>query len=185
MITYNLLKGSKVQLVRFKEEDVPTIVSWYEDQEFLRNLDTLPAFPKHPDAFKEWIEQKNEKSFVFGIKDIEADQVVGFVDLDSILWPHRTCWLAIAIGGTGNRNRGLGYEAMQLVLDFAFRELNLYRIQLTVFEYNERAIAVYEKLGFIREGTAREFLERDGKRYDMYSYGILKHEWEAIKSSTE
>ncbi|MFT4414869.1 GNAT family N-acetyltransferase [Fredinandcohnia humi] len=182
MIGYNLLKGMKVQLVRFKEEDVPTIVSWYEDQEFLRNLDTLPAFPKHPSVFKEWIEQKNEKGFVFGIKELETNQLVGFVDIDSIIWPHRNAWLAIAIGGIGNRNRGLGYEAMQLALEYAFKELNLYRIQLTVFEYNERAIALYEKIGFVHEGTSREFLERDGKRYDMYSYGILKHEWEAQQS---
>ncbi|MEH7382273.1 GNAT family protein [Bacillus sp. JJ1533] len=177
MITYNLLKGKKVELVRFKAEDVQTIVSWYEDQEFLRNLDTLPSFPKHPSDFKEWIEQKNEKAFVFGIKELATEKLVGFVDIDSIIWPHRNAWLAIAIGGDGNRNRGLGYEAMVLVLDFAFQELNLHRIQLTVFQYNERAIALYEKLGFVREGTSREFLERDGKRFDMYFYGLLKHEW--------
>ncbi|MCH1625805.1 GNAT family N-acetyltransferase [Fredinandcohnia quinoae] len=177
MLSYNLLKGKKLQLVRIREEDIATIVEWYEDQEFLRNLDTLPAFPKHPDAFKEWVEQKNEKEFVFGIRELDSNRLVGFVDLDSIIWPHRNAWMAIAIGGKENRGRGVGYEAIQLVLEFAFHELNLHRIQLTVFEYNERAIALYEKVGFKREGTYREFLERDGKRYDMYLYGLLKQEW--------
>ena len=61
---------------------------------------------------------------------------------------------------------------------FAFDELNLHRVQLTVFSYNERAIALYEKLGFQREGVYREHLQRDGRRYDMYLYGLLRHEWE-------
>ena len=68
---------------------------------------------------------------------------------------------------------------MRLALKFAFDELNLHRVQLTVFAYNDRAIALYEKLGFQREGTFREFLHRDGARYDMYLYGLLRREWEA------
>jgi RimJ/RimL family protein N-acetyltransferase len=66
---------------------------------------------------------------------------------------------------------------MRLALDYAFSELNLHRVQLTVFAYNARAIALYEKLGFVREGVYREFLHRDGVRYDMYLYGLLRREW--------
>jgi RimJ/RimL family protein N-acetyltransferase len=62
-------------------------------------------------------------------------------------------------------------------LNYAFSELNMHRIQLTVFSYNERAIALYERLGFRREGTHREQILRDGKRYDMYLYGLLRREW--------
>ncbi len=49
-----------------------------------------------------------------------------------------------------------------------------------MFEYNERAIALYEKLGFRREGVYREFLSRDGQRYDMYLYGLLRREWNHV-----
>jgi len=66
---------------------------------------------------------------------------------------------------------------MTLLLDYAFGELNLHRVQLTVFEYNERAIALYEKLGFRREGVYREFMQREGRRYGMYLYGLLHSEW--------
>lgn len=67
-------------------------------------------------------------------------------------------------------------------MDFAFRELNLHRLQLITISYNERAINLYEKLGFKREGVYREAVFRDGKRYDMYLYGILDREWSQIKS---
>lgn len=56
-------------------------------------------------------------------------------------------------------------------------ELNLYRLQRTVFSYNERAIRLYERCGFQREGAYRELLQRDGERYDMLLYGLLAHEW--------
>jgi RimJ/RimL family protein N-acetyltransferase len=46
-----------------------------------------------------------------------------------------------------------------------------------VFSYNESAIALYEALGFTREGVYREHLERDGRRHDMYLYGLLRSEW--------
>jgi RimJ/RimL family protein N-acetyltransferase len=57
--------------------------------------------------------------------------------------------------------------------------MNLHRLQLTVLDYNARAIAMYERLGFQREGTYRELGLRDGRRYDMHLYGLLRPEWEA------
>jgi RimJ/RimL family protein N-acetyltransferase len=48
-----------------------------------------------------------------------------------------------------------------------------------VFSYNERAIVMYEKAGYRREGVFREFMQRDGQRYDMYLYGLPSEEWES------
>jgi len=64
-----------------------------------------------------------------------------------------------------------------MILRYAFDELNLHKVQLTVFGYNERAAAVYRKVGFHQEGAMREFLRRDGQRYDMIMMGILEREW--------
>ncbi|MCZ7546462.1 MAG: GNAT family N-acetyltransferase [Anaerolineae bacterium] len=75
--------------------------------------------------------------------------------------------------------QGYGRAAIALALAFAFDELNLHRVQLTVFSYNTRAIALYEGLGFRREGVYREFLHRDGARHDMLLYGLLAREWRA------
>jgi RimJ/RimL family protein N-acetyltransferase len=69
---------------------------------------------------------------------------------------------------------------MEKVITFAFQELNLHRLQLSVFSYNQKAISLYERLGFKKEGTYREFLERDSKRFDMFLYGLLRHEWKRI-----
>jgi RimJ/RimL family protein N-acetyltransferase len=111
------------------------------------------------------------------VRPLDENTLLGFVEIDGILWPHQVGWLSIAIGDPAHWGRGFGTEAMQLLLTFAFDELNLHRVQLTVFSYNERAIALYEKIGFQREGTFREFLRRDGLRHDMHLYGLLRREW--------
>lgn len=113
----------------------------------------------------------------FGIRRVDADPLIGILELDEILWSHRVCGISILIGDRENWGRGYGFEAALLGLAFAFDELNLHRVTATIFSYNKRSIALFEKLGFEREGVFREFLERDGRRHDMLLYGLLQHEW--------
>ncbi|NLE75961.1 MAG: GNAT family N-acetyltransferase, partial [Chloroflexi bacterium] len=65
------------------------------------------------------------------------------------------------------QGQGIGAEAGALTLEFALRELNLHRVSSTVFAYNLPSQALMERLGFRREGAFREFVHRDGARYDM------------------
>ena len=180
MTPSNLLSGTKVRLTALTPNDLTTIAHWHQDAEFLRLFDALPAYPKTEAALARWLEDahKATDAFLFAIRSLEGDELIGQIELDGILWTHRASWVSIAIGDPKHRGKGYGYEAMQLVLRFAFDELNLHRVQLTVFSYNESAIALYEKLGFQREGVYREHLQRDGRRYDMCLYGLLRHEWE-------
>jgi len=60
--------------------------------------------------------------------------------------------------------------------------LSICCVQLPVFDYKQRAIAVYDKPGFRQEGVFREFLQRDGKRYDMARCGLLRREWQREQS---
>ena len=63
------------------------------------------------------------------------------------------------------------------MLDYAFDELGMYRVGLRVMAYNTAAIKTYEKVGFMREGTQRGAVWREGGRYDVHFYGILRDEW--------
>ena len=180
MTLTSLLEGTRVRLVPLSAADTATVARWQHDASYLRLLDANAAYPKSESQVGEWIRegQRGREHFLFGIRVLLSDDLIGFVELGDVLWTHRNSWLTIAIGEPEYRSRGYGSEAIDLVLDFAFRELNLHRIQLTVFSYNQAAIHVYEKLGFQREGVYREFLERDGQRYDMYLYAMLRREWE-------
>jgi RimJ/RimL family protein N-acetyltransferase len=168
-----------VRLAALTNADASVIAQWHQNADYMRLLDARPASPKNEGQIAEWIRegQRGRETFLFGIRTTAEDTLVGFVELGEVLWTHRNSWLAIGIGDPQQRGHGYGTEAMRLTLDFAFRELNLHRVQLTVFSYNTTAIALYERLGFQREGAYREFLERDGVRYDMFMYGLLRSEW--------
>ena len=118
-------------------------------------------------------------TFLFAIRPLAEDTLLGLLEFDGIDWSNRTTFVSIGIGAAEHRGRGYGADAMRVALRFAFSELNLHRVCLTVFSYNEPAIALYERLGFVREGAYREHIERDGQHYDMILYGLLRREWES------
>ena len=182
MLNTPLFQGELIRLTAMRPEDMQMIIRWYEDSEFSRLFESRPAYPRGEKRLQAYFadpESQRDSTYVFAIRALYSDELVGVIDLDSILWTHRVAWLGIGIGDAANRGRGYGREAMRLVLHFAFRELNLHRVQLTVFSYNTGAIRLYESLGFVHEGTQRESLQREGRRYDTLMYGILAHEWEA------
>jgi RimJ/RimL family protein N-acetyltransferase len=176
----NLFAAEHVRLTAFEPGDIPALARWYRDADFLRHWDAETAFPKTEKQLAEYVDgqQKSETAFVFAIRPVDREDLIGYCELDSIIWSQQVGWLAIGFGDPAQRGKGYGAEAMRLLLRFGFGELNLRRIQLTVFSYNESALRLYEKLGFYREGTFREFLQRDGQFYDMLLYGLLRREWE-------
>ncbi|MBM7586467.1 RimJ/RimL family protein N-acetyltransferase [Bacillus pakistanensis] len=180
---YSILKGKRIELSGFLEEDLPIISSWSKNEHLQRNLDALPFKPKTNDEIQKWMNHSSEKDFRFAIRLMDTNELIGYVEVDGILWTHRTGWVTIAIGDGRYWGDGYGKEALTCLISYAFQELNLFRLQLTVFSYNERAIKLYKSLGFEEEGRFRKFLQRDGDRYDMILFGLLKDEWKKNNES--
>jgi RimJ/RimL family protein N-acetyltransferase len=67
------------------------------------------------------------------------------------------------------------------MLEHAFTRLNLHRVSLSVFSFNERAIRAYRKAGFVAEGRAREAIWRDGRFWDEITMSVLDREWQALQ----
>jgi len=86
------------------------------------------------------------------------------------------------LGKRKKEGKGYGKETIKLLLNYGFNELNLYRIQLNVLEFNIHAIHLYERFGFKKEGAFREFVLRDGNRYDLLLYGLLKMNGNVLKT---
>lgn len=177
----SLWRGEKVRLTGLDKQDAGVIAAWYDDAGYLRLQESKLARPRSEAEMAADLERLRETKdqVVFGIRTMEGDELIGTVGFFEIEWANRTAWLGMGIGDRRHWEKGYGTEALGLGLGYAFNELNLHRISLTVFDYNERAIALYEKAGFKREGVFREFGQRDGKRYDMYLYGLLRPEWRA------
>lgn len=173
------------RLVRLTVEEPRTLAeactSWNHDSEYLRLLDANAANQVSTKKLTEWIEKDMEKDppreWLFGIRSLEGDQLLGFMDLEGAMFPHGETFVGIGIGKREFWGKGYGTDAMKVILRYAFQELNLRRVSLDTFEYNPRAIGSYENAGFVHEGRARGFLHREGKRWDMIYMGILREEW--------
>ncbi len=175
------------RLVRLEPAD-PEILGelfakWAGDSEYLRLMDSDPMRRRTPKQVREWLEKNVGKFTMWTIRRLEDNRPIGDVDLSDYDWTARHAWVGIAIGEREMWGKGYGSDAMRIVIHYAFRELNLNRINLTVFEYNPRAIRSYQKLGFKEEGRERQWLNRDGRRWDMLYMGLLRREWEAIEET--
>lgn len=180
MESINMFLGSRVRLTAPRAGDAATMSRWHEDGWFLRLINASTARPQSESQIQAWIDEtdKSDHDIVLAVRLVDTDELIGWIELTGILWNCGTTMLGIAVGDSARWDQGYGREAMELTLRYAFDELNLHRVGLTVFSYNQRAVALYEKLGFTYEGAQREFLHRGGQRHDMYYYGLLRREWE-------
>jgi RimJ/RimL family protein N-acetyltransferase len=70
--------------------------------------------------------------------------------------------------------KGFGTEALKLIVDYGFKVLNPNRIELTVFDFNERSFKCYKKIGFKEEGTLRQKRYKNGRYCDEIVMSILR-----------
>ena len=169
--------GDKIYLRPLEMEDIDSFVVWLNDDEVRQYL--MRISPLNRIREREFVENlyKDDREMVLGIVLKENDQLIGNIGLGRISIPHRQTGLGIFIGDRGCWSKGYGTEALNLMLEYGFNQLNLHRIHLNVLSFNARAIRAYEKVGFKREGVLREHVYRNGKYHDVHYMGILESEW--------
>lgn len=177
-----LFETDRLRLAAPLPDDREALARWSTDADYMRHLDDDPVRPMRPADYDYTTGDGSHDSHYFHLRTVPDDVLIGFVVLSNIKWASGTAELAIGIGDAAHRGKGYGQEAMRLILGFAFRELNLYRVGLRVMSYNVRAIHVYEKIGFTQEGALRGMVLREGVRHDLLLYGILRDEWLAANT---
>ncbi len=174
-------KSENLHLSKIEKYDMNIIYKWFKDSEFLKYYDYMPPVPQTSaevdKTFSDY--EKNYESKVFAVKINNSSEIIGIAGFDDIITDNGVATLFIGIGSKEQRGKGYGKEALNLLLRYGFKDMNLHRIQLNVLEFNISAIKLYEGSGFKREGTFREFVLRDDKRYDLFLYGLLKSEWKS------
>lgn len=185
-ISTQLFEGQFICLAPIDHEKDPEIESkWTHDPDYLRMLSAKPARPLSPAQVKkkyEAVEKEMDEShntFYFTIRLRPEDRLVGFIKLSWIEWTHGNGFVELGIGDPNDRCHGYGGEALRLVLRYAFAELNLYRLSAMIPEYNQPALRLFGKTGFVEEVRRREALQRDERYWDAIHFGLLREEWEA------
>jgi len=168
--------GRQIRLRAIERSDIPTFVRWLNDPEVIKNL--LLYLPISQAQEEQWFEDylQDTNRHIFGIETLEG-KLIGNVALERVNWKDRCAELGIVIGEKDHWNKGYGTEAVRTLLGFAFREMNLHRVSLRVFDDNVRAIRCYEKCGFQQEGCLREAEFSNGRYRDELVMGILRSEF--------
>jgi RimJ/RimL family protein N-acetyltransferase len=172
------LVGEGVELRRHERANYPIYARWYGDEEIWR-LTSWAAEPMQQ-AQAERLFEDREASAVddsFAIHREGEEKPLGVISLTNINEANGSAELSVIIGDEKDRDKGFGTEAIRVILRYAFEDLGLQRVDLSVFEFNELAIRAYEKLGFQREGRVRQAVRRDGKFHDAILMRILASEW--------
>ncbi len=175
-----MIRGKYVTLRGLELIDAPEIVRRYNDLEVRRFLlSVVPiSLEEERDRIKRsWELRRKGEYYMFGIELNKPKRLIGTCGLERVSHIHRRAEVSIAIFNKTYWDQGLGTEATQLLLHFAFNLLNLHSIWLAVFEDNRRAQHIYGKVGFQRVGTRRQAIFRDGRYIDMYLYDILAEEY--------
>lgn len=183
-MTLKLLHGN---LVRLTAEDPKTLAEsysrWSQDSEYWRLMTSMPPRQYSTRVSEQEFERflvDNPRTdvFYFNIRTLPEDRLIGDIGLDIVRWSHGEALVGISIGDRDFWGKGFGTDAMQVILRYAFQELNLRKVSLSVYSYNLRAVRSYEKAGFRHEGRERQVLLRAGQRWDVLFMGILRSEWE-------
>ncbi|MCP1308417.1 GNAT family N-acetyltransferase [Paenibacillus tyrfis] len=176
-----ILEGKHIYLRPIEMDDLDDYYAYLSDPTTSRFTGTQKVFSRQTAA--SWIENisKPDGSRVdLMIVSQATDRLVGEVVLNDIDPVNRSANIRIAIAGQANQGKGYGTEAMLLMLHYAFGTLNLHRVELSVYAFNDRAIHVYEKLGFKREGVQRDSLYWDHQYHDAIIMSILEHEFREL-----
>lgn len=163
-----------------RKSDASSICHFANDRKIFRY--TILPYPytiKDAEKFIPYAHKnlKDQNSFELGITLIGKDEVIGMIgikhiDRDNKLSAELGYWL-----GRKYWRQGIMFEAVWLMLDFAFNDINLHKVFAKAMEPNKASSRLLEKAGFKREGLLREYEKRAGKWMNVYYLGLLKKEF--------
>jgi RimJ/RimL family protein N-acetyltransferase len=162
-----MYRGKRVSLRPFEWEDAEKYRQWINDPELLSLVDRV--LPVTAEEHRRWYETMvgDPCSVVFAIDALSGHRFVGCIWLYDIDYRHRHAEVRIVIGDKEYWGKGIGQEAISILLQFAFKQLNLHKLYAYVLATNVRALGVFEKSGFVREGVLKQERYIDGAYVDV------------------
>lgn len=170
-----MIAGEQVILRALESEDLDRCYRWMNDPQIIRTLKSRYPIPFLEEA--EWLEKAVRPSAGerhFAIERRDNREHIGNASIHRIDWISRRAEFGMFIGEPSAWNRGFGGDAIRTLVRFAFDEMNLDKLRIDVFDYNERAKHLLESNGFVQEGKlAREFY-REGSYHDLVILSVFR-----------
>jgi RimJ/RimL family protein N-acetyltransferase len=173
------IEGNKIDLIPLSSERVNLYLKWLNRPKIRRYSRNM--LPRTVQEWKKFFTDSEKK----GLKDfIELDiwykkdkSLVGSLGLYNIDWYNGFAYIGLLIGEDEYWGKGICTEAIKLLTDYAFKELNLNKLYAQIYAPNKASCRCFEKNHFVRELTLKRDEYIDGEYVDTFLYAMLKDEW--------
>ncbi|WP_149276050.1 GNAT family N-acetyltransferase [Pareuzebyella sediminis] len=159
------LKGDRIELRALEPEDLDFLYRLENDLEVWEISGTTTPYSRH--VLRNYLD--NAHRDIYEVKQLrlcicdQEDQVLGLIDLFDFDPKNHRAGLGVIIIGDENRNKGLGAEAIGLLIDYAFSVLDLRQLYANVMESNEASVRLFKRLGFEEVGLKKDWVYSGGE----------------------
>ena len=177
-INIKTLIDGNVKIRRLKDDDIELLYKMINDkaiQEYVvgdskevTREDHQTWFTKHKNDVGRFMITYNDNS-------------VGAISLTNIDYKNFVATINIKLASSDVKNKGIGLKAVNLILKYAFKDLAMNCIEAKILDYNKPSIRLFEKCGFMYEGTLRQRIYKNNNIYDLKVFSILRDEFDKIE----
>lgn len=174
-----MYKGKLVKLREYRKEDIPMVLNYINDSEIKKYLTPGIPYPYTLEDEYKWFESQTANSnttYNFAIESLEDGKYIGGCGINSVDWKNSIVVVGIFIGEKNYWGKGYGTDALRVLINFIFNQMNIRKVTLNVYSFNHRAIKSYEKIGFKTEGVLRKQIFKNGEFHDEIIMGLFKEE---------
>ena len=169
------MQEDRITIRKFEEHDIDNKIKWINDSnnnKFL-HYDLPLEYEKTLNWFNKNKNNENRYDAIIEFNDIPVG-VIGLLNID---YKNKKAEYYITMGEHQYKGKGIAYQSSKELLKYAFNELKLNKIYLYTEVENIIAQKLFDKLGFIKEGTLKEDLIINNEKKDRYIYAIFRNEW--------
>ncbi len=178
--------GNKVILRAIEKKDLDILWKAINDPE-LEKMEDGSNFPISRYAQDKWLDNLSNnggKDYRFIIE--YDDEAIGWISLINIDWKNRCAHSGVKLFTSEYRGRGLALDGVMAIMRYAFDELNLHRLEGSIFPFNQPSYKLYvERAGWKEEGIRRQAIYQGGQYLDVIKVSILKKEYYALIQRTK
>ncbi len=170
-----MLNGKLISLRALEPEDLELLYVWENDTEIWHLSNTLVPFSKK--ILKTYLEQAHHdiyttKQLRLMICDLSG-KAIGCIDLFDFDPQNLRAGVGVLIADKAARLQGYASEALSLLKSYAKEKLNLHQLYCTILSENAPSIALFEKCGFEKNGTKKEWQRKGNSFLDEYFFQCI------------
>ena len=172
------IQSENIRLLPLQKKDSDLLSDWSLDPNSpLWNSNYGPDSGENQGTWVERMMTKRSDLIIFAIEEMEHSKPIGTCSFHNINWRNRSSEVQVRIKDSEYFSQSYEIEAVNLLCDFGFDDLNLHRVYLHIFADNNNALSAYEQIGFVEEGCHKEAAFSDGSWRDiLYMSKIEKNE---------